>query len=51
MAFDLTAGRNGLAKLGEVMTLWIRHMLGIDVEIEPLNAMRCQLQLVFGSGC
>src|SRR5258708_18210403 len=40
MALDLTAGRNGLAKLGEVMTLWIRHMLGIDVEIEPLNEMR-----------
>ena len=40
MALDLTAGRNGLAKLGEVMTLWVRHMLGIDVEIEPLNAMR-----------
>jgi hypothetical protein len=40
MALDLTAGRNGLAKLAEVMTLWIRHMLGIDVEIEPLNEMR-----------
>jgi hypothetical protein len=40
MALDLTAGRNGLAKLGEVMTLWVRHMLGIDVEIEPLNEMR-----------
>jgi hypothetical protein len=40
MALDLTAGRNGLAKLAEVMTLWIRHMLGIDVDIEPLNEMR-----------
>jgi hypothetical protein len=40
MALDLTAGRNGLAKLGEVMTLWTRHLLGIGVEIEPLNEMR-----------
>src|SRR3977135_4124882 len=40
MALDLTVGRNGLAKLGEVMTLWVRHMLGIDMEIEPLNEMR-----------
>jgi hypothetical protein len=40
MALDLTAGRPGLAKLGEVMTLWIRHMLAVDVEIEPLTEMR-----------
>lgn len=40
MAFDLTAGQPGLAKLGEVMTRWIKHMLAIDVEIEPLTEMR-----------
>jgi hypothetical protein len=40
MALDLTAGRPGLAKLGEAMTLWIRHMLAVDVEIEPLTEMR-----------
>ena len=40
MALDLTAGRRGLAALGEVMTRWIKHMLVIDVEIEPLTEMR-----------
>jgi hypothetical protein len=40
MALDLTAGRCGLAALGEVMTRWIGHMLAIDVEIEPLTEMR-----------
>ena len=40
MALDLTAGRRGLAKLGEVMTRWIEHMLAIDVEIEPMTEMR-----------
>ena len=40
MALDLTAGQSGLAKLGQVMTRWIKHMLAIDVEIEPLTEMR-----------
>ena len=40
MALDLTAGRPGLAKLGEVMVRWIKHMLAVDVEIEPLTEMR-----------
>jgi hypothetical protein len=40
MAFELTAGRRGLATLGEVMTLWIKHMLAIDVEIKPVTEMR-----------
>ena len=40
MALDLTAGRRGLAALGEVMTHWIKHMLAIDVEIEPLTELR-----------
>jgi hypothetical protein len=40
MALDLTAGRRGLAALGEVMTHWIKHMLAIDVEIEPLTQLR-----------
>src|ERR1019366_4566233 len=40
MALDLTAGRRGLAALGEVMPRWIGHMLSIDVEIEPLTEMR-----------
>lgn len=40
MALDLTAGRRGLAALGEAMTRWIKHMLAIDVAIEPLTEMR-----------
>ncbi|MCK1626812.1 hypothetical protein IVA98_27400 [Bradyrhizobium sp. 160] len=39
MALDLTAGRSGLAKLGEVMVSWIKHMLAIDVDIEPLTEL------------
>lgn len=40
MALDLTAGRRGLAKLGEVVASWVRHMLAVEVDIEPLTAMR-----------
>jgi Family of unknown function (DUF6352) len=40
MAIDLTAGRPGLAALGEVMSRWVRHMLSVEVEIEPLTEMR-----------
>ena len=36
MALDLTAGRRGLVALGEVMRRWIRHLLGIEVNVEPL---------------
>lgn len=36
MALDLTAGRAGLAALGEVAKRWIRHLLAVEVEIEPL---------------
>jgi Family of unknown function (DUF6352) len=36
MALDLTAGRRGLAALGDVIAGWIRHLLAIDVEVEPL---------------
>jgi Family of unknown function (DUF6352) len=36
MALDLTAGRRGLAALGDVIARWIRHLLAIDVEVEPL---------------
>lgn len=39
MALDLTTGRPGLAKLGQVMTHWIKHMLAVDVEIEPLSEL------------
>jgi hypothetical protein len=40
MAIDLTAGRRGLAALGEAMSHWVRHMLSVEVEIEPLCEMR-----------
>jgi len=40
MAIDLTAGRRGLTDLSGVMSHWVRHMLSIEVEIEPLTEMR-----------
>src|SRR5205807_3091847 len=36
MALDLTAGRRGLAALGEVITRWVLHLLAVEVDIEPL---------------
>jgi hypothetical protein len=36
MALDLTAGRCGLAALGEVIERWIAHLLPVAVEVEPL---------------
>ena len=36
MALDLTAGRRGLAALGEVAERWVAHLLAVEVEIEPL---------------
>jgi hypothetical protein len=36
MALDLTAGRRGLVALSEVTRRWIRHLLGVEVNIEPL---------------
>jgi hypothetical protein len=40
LALDLTAGRRGLAALGEVVARWIQHLVGIEVEIEALTAVR-----------
>lgn len=40
MALDLTAGRRGLAALGQVIERWVHHMLGIEVTVEPLIALR-----------
>jgi hypothetical protein len=39
-ALDLTAGREGLAALARVMEIWLRHLLSIEVTIEPLTEMR-----------
>ncbi|HTK12277.1 MAG TPA: DUF6352 family protein [Xanthobacteraceae bacterium] len=40
MALDLTAGRRGLGALGEVMSVFIFHMLGIEVDVEALSEVR-----------
>jgi len=40
VALDLTAGRRGLAALGEVITRWVSHLLAIEVEIEPVIELR-----------
>jgi len=36
MALDLTAGRYGLAALGEVVRRWVGHLLAVRVKVEPL---------------
>jgi hypothetical protein len=36
MAIDLTAGRRGIAALGEVIERWIAHLLCVKVAVEPL---------------
>jgi hypothetical protein len=36
MALDLTAGRRGLAALGDVIALWVRHLLSVEVAVEPV---------------
>ena len=48
MALDLTAGRRGLAALGTVIACWVKHLLDIDVEIEPLN--ECGIALTWYVG-
>ena len=40
MALDLTGGRAGLVALAEAMRRWIAHVLGVEVTIEPLTALR-----------
>jgi hypothetical protein len=40
MALDLTAGRRGLAALGEVVECWIRHLLAIDVAVDAVTELR-----------
>ena len=39
-ALDLTADRSGLAALGKVIQIWIRHILNVDAVIEPLIEVR-----------
>jgi hypothetical protein len=40
MALDLTRGHEGLAALAKAMELWIAHLLGLAVTIEPLTELR-----------
>ncbi|HEY1473657.1 MAG TPA: DUF6352 family protein [Pseudolabrys sp.] len=40
MALDLTGGRAGLVALAEAMRLWIAHVLGVEVIVEPLTELR-----------
>jgi uncharacterized protein DUF6352 len=40
MALDLTGGRQGLEALAEAITYWVRHILAVDVAIEPLTELR-----------
>jgi hypothetical protein len=40
LALELTAGRRGLAALGEVMTRWLSHLLSLEVEIVPVTELR-----------
>jgi hypothetical protein len=40
VALDLTGGGRGHVALAEAMTRWIRHLLAIDVEIEPFTEAR-----------
>lgn len=40
MAIDLTAGRRGLAALGEVLRRWVSHLLAVEVTIEAATEMR-----------
>jgi hypothetical protein len=40
MALDLTAGRRGLAALGNVIVRWVEHLLAVSVTVEPLTEAR-----------
>jgi hypothetical protein len=40
MALDLSAGGRGLAALGDVITRWLSHLLGIGAAVEPLAELQ-----------
>jgi Family of unknown function (DUF6352) len=40
LAIDLTVGRRGLAALGTAVVYWVKHLINIEVIIEPLDALR-----------
>ena len=40
LALDLSVGRRGLAALAAVIERWVRHMLSVEVTVEPLGEVR-----------
>jgi uncharacterized protein DUF6352 len=40
MALDLTTGGRGVAALGTVVEIWVRHMLSLGVSVEPRGELR-----------
>jgi hypothetical protein len=40
LALDLTGGRRGQEALAEVVRRWIKHLLGLEVTVEPLEALQ-----------
>jgi len=36
LALELTAGRRGLAALGDVIACWVEHLVSVEVEVAPL---------------
>jgi hypothetical protein len=40
MALDLTAGRRGPVALATATERWMRHMLALEVRVEPISEMR-----------
>jgi hypothetical protein len=39
-ALDLSVGRRGLAALAAVVERWVKHMLSVEVRVEPLRELR-----------
>lgn len=39
-AIELTGGRRGLEALAQALTRWVRHLLHVEVDVEPLVEMR-----------
>jgi hypothetical protein len=40
MALDLTAGRRGHHALARVIERWVRHLLNVEVEVEPVTEVQ-----------
>lgn len=40
VAIDLTGGRRGLTALAEAIARWIKHLIAVEVDVEPLTEVR-----------